>query len=125
MGEYGVGVALEDFEVAARKTGAFLAGHKQGAGFGDQLGGLFGGGRRLFAGHGLVDQDDEFGELAEPLKPGIVENQVEILAGGSDAGDVALICGAFAIEQRFVEAEQAVADFFHAGTKVGHATIVS
>ncbi len=108
MREYGSRVALHDVEILARESHAFLRGGNQGARLRDQLRGVIVG-QRLAEIERLVDGHDEFRKLMQPSEPGVVEHQLQVLAGSGDALDIPLIEGALGIHQVFVKAQQAVA----------------
>lgn len=118
MREDGVGVALERLEVAPGEAVAELGGRKQAAGLADQPIRL-GRGDGVAGVYGLVDQHDQLRQLAEPGEGGMVQNQVEQLAGGRDALHVALVKRGFGAEQAFVQVQQTVAEqretFVHGG----------
>ena len=125
MGQDCAGIALHDFEVAARKANSVFGGHQQVARLRDQAGAIFHRGRRFLLSHRLIDQNDEGGKFAQPLEPGIFQYQIQILAGGGNARNIPFVGGALAIEERFVQAQQLIAERFEAAAKVGHATIVT
>ena len=59
---------------------------------------------------GFVHQHDELRDLTQPGEPRVAKHELEILAGGGDAGDVAFVGGAFDVEERLMEMQQACAE---------------
>jgi len=125
MGQHRFGVALHDFEIAARETVAIFRWSEQHAGFGNQAVRVLRGSWWRFLRECLINHHDEGGEFAQPLKGGFIQHQAEVLSGAGDRRHISFVSGALQFEERFVQTEQSFTQCFEAGAEVGHGTIVT